>query len=168
MSNQVELVITRILDAPSELVFQVFTKPEHLKNWWGNKGFEMNVAKLDHLRPGGRFHFCQKSPDGIEMWGKFVYREVDEPEKLVFINSFSDEEGNTIYAPHYTTYPIEFLNTLTFTEDEGKTTITMRVSPLSATEEEIKVFEDGQELSQQAYAGLFDQLEDYLAGMVSF
>ncbi|MCH5586384.1 SRPBCC domain-containing protein [Shimazuella sp. AN120528] len=168
MSNKVEFVITRTVNAPSELVFQVFTKSEHLKNWWGNKGFEMNVAKLDHLRPGGRFHFSQKSPDGKEIWGKFVYREVDEPEKLVFINSFSDEEGNTIRAP-FPNYPLEILNTLSFTEQDDKTTITMRVGPWSsATEEELKTFEGGMETAQQAFAVLFDQLEDYLASVVSF
>ncbi|MWV43753.1 SRPBCC domain-containing protein [Paenibacillus sp. HJL G12] len=167
MSNQVEFVITRTVNAPSELVFKVFTKPEHLKKWWGNKGFEMNVTNLDHLRPGGRFHFNQKSPDGKELWGKFVYREVVEPEDLVFINSFSDEEGNTIRAPFHPTYPLEILNTLKFREQEGKTTITMRVGPWSATEEELKTFEGGLESAQKAFAVLFDRLEDYLASVVS-
>lgn len=166
MSNQVNFVITRTVNAPSELVFKVFTKPEHLKNWWGNKGFKMNVTKLDHLRPGGLFHFSQKTPNGQEMWNKFVYREVEEPEKLEFINSFSDEEGNTIRAPFHPTYPLEILNTLSFTEKEGKTTITMRIGPLSATKEELKTFEGGLESAQKAFAVLFDQLEDYLANGV--
>lgn len=165
MSNQVELVITRTFDAPRELVFKAFIKPEHLKNWWGPKGFKMNVAKVD-LRPGGLFHYSQNSPDGQQMWGKFVYREIEEPEKLVFVNTFSDEEGNTVRAPFNSTYPLEVLNTFTFVEDDGKTTITMHGGPLSATEEELKTFEEAQEAAQKGFSGIFDQLDAYLASIV--
>jgi uncharacterized protein YndB with AHSA1/START domain len=162
MSNQIELVITRTFDAPRELVFKAFTEPEHLKHWWGPKGYTMNVAKLD-LRPGGVFHYSQRSPEGQEMWGKFVFREIVEPEKLVYTNSFSDEEGNTIRAPFSPTWPLEILNTLTFTEHEGKTTLTMRGVPLTATEEELKTFKAAHDMVQKGFAGTFDQLADYLA-----
>jgi uncharacterized protein YndB with AHSA1/START domain len=88
-----EFVFTRILDAPRQLVFKMLTEPEHLARWWGPKGFQIRIAKLDP-RPGGVFHFYMKSPDGSnDMWGKFVYREVVAPERLVYITSFSDERG---------------------------------------------------------------------------
>jgi uncharacterized protein YndB with AHSA1/START domain len=77
-----ELVITRTFDAPRELVFKAWTDPEHLQHWWGPKGFTFDVAKLD-FRPGGIFHYSMRSPDGHVMWGKFVYREIVEPEKIV-------------------------------------------------------------------------------------
>lgn len=122
------LVITRTFDAPRDLVFKMWTETEHLKHWWGPKGFTFGISKLD-LRPGGVFHYSMTSPDGHEMWGKFVYREIVAPEKIVFINSFSDEEGNTVRAPFSPTWPLEILNTITFAEHEGKTVITMRGNP---------------------------------------
>jgi uncharacterized protein YndB with AHSA1/START domain len=160
-----ELVITRIFDAPRDLVFKMWTDLEHLKHWWGPKGFTFGVSKLD-LRPGGVFHYSMKSPDGQEMWGKFVYREIIAPEKLVFTSSFSDEEGNTVRAPFSATWPLEILNTLTFVENEGRTTLTMRGGPLSATEEERKTFEAARDSVKQGFAGTFDQLADYLAKVI--
>jgi uncharacterized protein YndB with AHSA1/START domain len=90
-----ELVITRVFNAPRELVFKAWTEPERLQKWWGPKGLTLEVSKLD-LRPGGIFLGSQRSPEGHVMWGKFVYQEIKAPEKLVFIQSFSDEEGNTV------------------------------------------------------------------------
>jgi uncharacterized protein YndB with AHSA1/START domain len=157
-----ELVFKRIFDAPRELVFEVWTESEHLKRWWGPKGFTMGVSKLD-LRPDGVFHYSMRTPDGHEMWGKFVYREIAPPEKIVFINSFSDEEGKTVRAPFSPTFPLEILNTLTFTEHEGKTTIILRGGPINAIEEELKFFAGMHANMQQGFAGTFDQLEEYLA-----
>jgi uncharacterized protein YndB with AHSA1/START domain len=162
MSKQIELVITRTFDAPRELVFKAWTESEHLKHWWGPKGFTFGVSKLD-LRPGGVFHYSMRSPDGHEMWGKFVYREIVAPEKIVFVNSFSDEEGNTVRAPFSPTWPLEVLNTLTLSENEGKTTLTLRGGPINATEEERKTYEAGFESMKQGFGGTFDQLADYLA-----
>jgi len=156
------LVITRVFDAPGELVFKAWTESEHLKRWWGPKGFTMGVSKLD-LRTGGVFLYSVRSPDGHEMWGKFVYREMVAPERLVFVNSFSDEEGNAVRHPLSQTWPLEILNTLTFAEHEGRTALTMRGVPLSATEAERKTFEAGRDSVQKGFAGTFDQLTDYLA-----
>lgn len=160
-ADECELVITRTFDAPRELVFKVWTDPEHFGKWWGPKGFSLNVSQMD-VRPGGKFLGSQKSPEGHVMWGKFVYQEVNAPEKLAFVQSFSDEEGNTIRAPFSSTWPLEVLNTLTFSENEGKTTLTLRGGPINATEEERKTFEKGFESMKQGFAGTFDQLADYL------
>src|SRR5665647_1251665 len=92
-----ELVLTHVFNAPRELVFKAWTDAEHLKHWWGPAGFKISISKFD-IRPGGVFHYCMKSDAGDEMWGKFVYHEIVAPEKLVFVNSFSDEEGNTVRA----------------------------------------------------------------------
>jgi uncharacterized protein YndB with AHSA1/START domain len=161
-ADEFEFIITRIFDAPRELVFKAWTESEHLKHWWGPKGFTFGVSKLD-FRPGGIFHYSMRSPDGHEMWGKFVYREIVVPEKIVFINSFSDEEGNTVRAPFSPTWPLEVLNTLTLSENEGKTTLTLRGGPINATEEERKTYEAGFESMKQGFGGTFDQLADYLA-----
>ena len=97
-SEERELVITRAFDAPRELVWKAFTESDRLSQWWGPKGFTMLVRALD-FRPGGVYHYSMRSPDGHIMWGKFIYREIQAPERLVFVNSFSDEEGNIVRSP---------------------------------------------------------------------
>jgi uncharacterized protein YndB with AHSA1/START domain len=157
-----ELVITRSFDAPRELVFKVWSEVEHLKNWWGPKEFKIGVAELD-FRPGGFFHYNMQSPDGYEMWGKFVYHEIESPEKIVYVNSFSDPEGNIVRAPFSATFPLEIRNLLTFTEVEGKTTITLRGGPINVSEEELNFFKGMFESMKQGFGGTFDQLAEYLA-----
>jgi uncharacterized protein YndB with AHSA1/START domain len=163
-SSATELVIIRTFNAPRDLVFKVWTEAEHLHHWWGPKGFALGVAKLE-LRPGGVFHYSMRNDEGHEMWGKFVYREIAAPEKLVYTNSFSDAEGNTVRAPFSNTWPLEILNTLTFTEHDGKTTVTLRGGPINATDEEIKMFESMHESMHQGFGGTFDQLDEYLAAL---
>jgi uncharacterized protein YndB with AHSA1/START domain len=70
----------------------------------GPKGFTVVKAEMD-LRPGGTYHYAMKSRDGNTIWGKFVYREVAPPSKLVFINSFSDENGGITRRPLQATWP---------------------------------------------------------------
>jgi uncharacterized protein YndB with AHSA1/START domain len=104
-----------------------------------------------------------KSPDGHSMSGKFVYREIVAPERMVFIVSFSDEMGGTTRHPMSQTWPLEVLNILTLTEHEGKTTLTLRGGPINATEEERKTFEENFKGMQQGFTGTFDQFEEYLS-----
>ncbi|NOV01730.1 SRPBCC family protein [Paenibacillus planticolens] len=161
-TNANQLVITRTFNAPRELVFKCWTEPEHLLNWWGPAGMNLEVASLD-LRPGGVFHYSMKSPEGFQMWGKFVYGEITPPEKLVFTNSFSDEEANTVRAPFSPVFPLEIMNTLTFEEQDGKTVLTMRGGPVNPTEEEAAFFASMAESMQQGFGGTFGQLDEYLA-----
>jgi Activator of Hsp90 ATPase homolog 1-like protein len=74
-----EFVISRVFDAPRELVFKAQSESERLERWWWAKGFTTRVIKLD-FRPGGVFHYSMRTPDDHEMWGKFVYREIVAPE----------------------------------------------------------------------------------------
>jgi uncharacterized protein YndB with AHSA1/START domain len=161
-TNQYELVIIRTFDAPRNQVFQAWTETEHLKKWWGPKGFTMDIKKLD-LQPGGIFHYSQKSPEGHEMWGRMIYQEITAPEKLVFINGFSNEDGDAVRAPFSATWPLEFQNTLLFEEGDGKTTLTMKGMPINATEEELKTFGEAHEMVKQGFNGTFDQLDEHLA-----
>src|SRR5215471_11703282 len=98
-------IITRVFDAPRELVWQAHTELEHLKHWWGPKGFTWMGGKID-LRPGGVFHYGLRSPDGQAMWGKFIFREIVAPERLVFIVSFSDEKEGVTHHPLSPTWPL--------------------------------------------------------------
>lgn len=165
-SSEQEFVIARVFDAPREMVWKAWTEPERLAQWWGPKGFTMLVSKLD-LRPGGVFHYCMSAPAGHpmsgKMWGKFVYREIVKPEKIVFINSFSDENGGITRHPMSATWPLEVLNVQTFTEHQGKTTVTLRGGPINATELERETFKEGHKSMQQGFTGTFDQLAAYLA-----
>jgi len=156
-----EFVITRVFDAPRERVWKAWTEAERLKQWWGPKGFTVSHCTVD-LRPGGVMHYCLRSPDGHDMWGKFVYREIVKPEKLVFVVSFSDEKGGLVRHPMHAKWPMELLSTLTLAKHEGRTTLTLQWSPLSATDSERETFDAGHASMQQGWGGTFDQLADYL------
>ena len=153
--------LSRTFDAPRELVWKAFTDPERLKHWWGPKGFTARVAKMD-FRVGGSYHYCLRSPDGHDMWGKFVYREIVAPERIVFVNCFSDEKGGVTRHPMHKVWPLEMLSTFTFTEHKGKTTFTIQWTPLNATESERKTFSDGMAGMNQGWTGTLDQLTAYL------
>lgn len=103
MASRVEndrvLVLERVFDAPRELVFAMFREPEHLRRWWGPRGWELPVCRVD-FRPGGTWHYCMRCVDegqgeyfGMESWGKAVYREIDEPERIAYTDHFSDADG---------------------------------------------------------------------------
>lgn len=133
-----------------------------MKNWWGPKGFTVRFSRMD-FRTGGSYHYCMRSPDGHDMWGKFVYREIAPPECIVFINSFSDENGGLTRHPMSPTWPLEMLSTFTFSERDGKTTFTIRWSPYNASAIECKTFNEGRNGMNQGWGGTLDQLEAYLA-----
>ena len=156
-----DFVISRVLDAPRDRVWKVFTQVEHMKQWWGPKGFTVTHAKMD-LRPGGTYHYALKSPDGATMWGKFVFREIAPPEKLVFMSSFSDEAGGVTRHPMAPTWPLLMLTTFGFEDLGDKTRFTVRWSPYNATEEERQAFETGRPSMTQGWTGTLDQLAAYL------
>jgi uncharacterized protein YndB with AHSA1/START domain len=155
-------LITRAFDAPRDLVFKMWTDPEHMRHWWGPKGCTIGTCKMD-LRPGGSLLYSLRMPGSPAMWGKFVYREILAPERLVFVNSFSDENGNITRAPFSPTWPLEVMNTLTLSERFGKTTLTLLGSPINATEEERRTFDSLFESMHKGFSGTFDQLADYMA-----
>lgn len=158
-----EFVISRVLDAPRDLVWKCFTDPGHMQQWWGPKGVKILSSKMD-LRVGGTYHYGMQTPDGTTMWGKFVYREIAPPERLVFINSFSDESGGVTRHPLAPTWPLQMLSTFTFEKQpDGKTKFTIRWTPFEATEEERKTFDAGHASMTQGWSGTLEQLEAYLA-----
>jgi uncharacterized protein YndB with AHSA1/START domain len=119
-------------------------------------------AKLD-FRPGGIFHYCLQSPDGKEMWGKFVYREIAALERIVLVHSFSNEAGGITQHPMAPTWPREMLSTFMLEDQGGKTTAQIEWIPLNPTEEERKTFDSSHEGMKQGWSGTFDQLNEYLA-----
>jgi uncharacterized protein YndB with AHSA1/START domain len=157
-----EFVMTRTFDAPRSLVFQAFAESDRLARWWGPKGFAIEVARHE-FQPGGVFHYRMAAPDGHAMWGRFTYREIVEPERIVWVNAFSDPEGNLTRAPFSATIPLEILNTVLLEEQAGRTLLTLRAIPLDATPEERATFEGMFDSLQQGYGGTWDQLGAYLA-----
>ncbi len=95
-ANKTErMVVTRIFDAPRELVWKAWTDPKYVMQWWGPKGFTSPVCKID-FRVGGKFLFCMKTPDGYEGWNAGEYYEIVPHEKIVSSMYFSDAQGNWI------------------------------------------------------------------------
>ena len=135
-SQERELVITRIFDAPRELVWKAWTEPEHLKRWWGPKNFTSPISKID-LHVGGRYLNCMRSPDGKDYCSTGVFREIVPFERLVYTDSFADEKGNVVPASHYglsSDFPLELEVTVTFEEQDGKTKMTLRHTGIPAGE----------------------------------
>jgi uncharacterized protein YndB with AHSA1/START domain len=119
-----ELVITRVFDAPRDLVWKVWTDAKHMAHWWGPSGFTTPVCELD-VRPGGTIRIHMQGPDGVVYPGGGAFREIVEPERLVFTTTaFEDEQGNA---------PLEVLNIVTFTDLGGKTKLTLHAVVLKAT-----------------------------------
>jgi len=95
-ANETErMVITRIFDAPRELVWKAWTDPQYVMQWWGPKGFTAPVCKID-FRVGGKFLCCMRSPDGQEGWNAGEYHEIVPYERIVSSMYFSDPDGNKI------------------------------------------------------------------------
>src|SRR5258707_825386 len=111
-----ELTLTRVLDAPRELVFRMWTDPQHVSKWWGPMGFTNPVCEMD-VRPGGGLRIVMRAPDGTDYPMIGTYREVVAPERLVFTNSAVDAQGNTV---------LDGITVVTFTERGGKTELTVQ------------------------------------------
>ena len=128
-----DLVITRILDAPRELVFKAWTDPEHVMRWWGPEHYTSPACRID-LRVGGSYLFSMRSPEGQEYWSTGEYQEIVPSERIVYTDHFADADGNIVPPSHYGMpgVPDETVITLTFEDLEGKTRMTLRHAPAPA------------------------------------
>ncbi|WP_424951817.1 SRPBCC family protein [Deinococcus sp.] len=153
---------SRTFDAPRDLVWRVWTEQAHLGRWMSPAGMTQLGSSLD-LRPGGVFHYGLRTPDGLEMWGKWVFRRVVPPELLEFVQSFSDAAGGLGRNPMAADWPLETLSTVAFSEADGKTTVTLSSGPINASERERQMFAGAFGGMTQGWGGTFDKLEAYLA-----
>jgi uncharacterized protein YndB with AHSA1/START domain len=94
------MVVTRVFDAPRELVWKAWTDPKYLMQWWGPKGFSCPVCKVD-FQVGGKFLICMRTPDGQDFWNGGEYHEIVLYEKIVYSMYFADSEGNKVGAEEY-------------------------------------------------------------------
>jgi uncharacterized protein YndB with AHSA1/START domain len=122
-SSEWDLVIHRTFDAPRELVFKAWTDPKHVAHWWGPHGFTNPVCELD-VRKGGAIRIDMRAPNGVVYPMTGVFEEITEPERLIFVSSALDEHGNSMF---------DVQNTVTFTEQQGKTSLTLQARVIKAT-----------------------------------
>ena len=112
--SDLEIVMTRAFDAPRDLVFELWTKPEHVRHWWGLRSSSMIHCEAD-IRPGGSWRYVTREENGDEVPFCGVYREVTPPERLVYTEIYDVEPFNTGDPA---------VNTVTFTEEDGRTIMT--------------------------------------------
>jgi uncharacterized protein YndB with AHSA1/START domain len=151
-----EVFITRLFDAPREMVWQAWTKPEHFMLWWGPRDFTCPYCEMD-LREGGKYLNCMRSPEGKEYWGTGVFQEIIPMERLVFTDSFADENGNVVPGTYYgmsPDFPLEMLVIVTFEDQDGKTKMTLRHIGLPAGPDS--------EGTHQGWSESFDKLAESL------
>lgn len=111
-----ELVFERVFDAPRELVFDAWTDPKHLVEWWGPNGFSTTIRAFD-LKPGGVWQFIMHGPDGRDYQNRIDYEQVIRPERLVYRHGGGEDVE-----------PVQFAVTVTFTEEKpGRTKLTLRM-----------------------------------------
>lgn len=162
LANRNAFEISRTFDAPRDLMFRVWTERDHLQQWFGPKGTSIFHCTND-LRRGGMMHYGMHTPDGGEIWGRWIYREITPPRRLVFVVSFSDPQGGVTGTPFGGEWPRETLSTITFDAEGDRTKVTVQWSAINATEAERKAFADGHASMRGGWTGTFERLGDYLA-----
>ncbi|MBV7517607.1 SRPBCC domain-containing protein [Ensifer sp. ENS12] len=141
--KDIGLEIVRDFEAPVSLVFKVWSTPEHMLRWWGPRDFTPHSVTMD-FRPGGAWRACIRSPEGQDYWMSGVYREVREPEKLVFTFAW-DEDGEP---------GADTLVTVSFADIGGRTRLTFQQTPFETVEE--------RDSHQEGWGECLERLKDYL------
>ena len=116
------IVTTRVFDAPRDLVFEAWTNPKHLVQWWGPDGFTTTARAID-VRPGGVWRFVMHGPDGVDYENRIVYDEIVKPERLIYRHPGGEDVE-----------PVQIHVTVTFEDHGGKTKLTMMMLFPSAAE----------------------------------
>ena len=166
MNNVGPYSISRVFDAPRELVFKVSSVPEHMAKWLAGPGFKTSVVKGE-VKVGSTYHYMQEGPDGMKMWGRQVYQEIIPNEKIVSISSFSDEKGGIGAHPMSPTWPKEMLSTTTFEDaGPGKTKLTITWAPYNSDEAGNSTFDAARAGMDQGFGASFANLEAYLKTLV--
>jgi uncharacterized protein YndB with AHSA1/START domain len=143
--TDLDLTITRVFDAPRELVFEVWTNPDHLAKWWGPTGFTAGSVTVK-LTEGGGWRTCiRDDANGVELWSRGVYHEITPPERLVFSFAWEEPQG----TPGHDT-----LVTVTFADRDGRTEMTFHQAIFETVESR-----DGH---VSGWTASFDDLTAYL------
>jgi uncharacterized protein YndB with AHSA1/START domain len=142
-----EILITRVFNAPRDLVFQVWTDPQHVAQWWGPTGFTTTTHHME-VKPGGVWRHTMHGPDGRDYPNKIIYLEVVRPERLVYKHAGEPE-----------TEPVDFQTIVTFAEEGSQTRVTMQMQfPTGAARDEVIKKYGALEGATQHFASLAEYL----------
>lgn len=142
-----ELTVSRLIDAPPELVFKVWTSQEHAARWWGPRGFTIVSCRLD-ARPGGAYRVVMRSPEGTIRTKRGVYREILAPERLCFTYAWEDADGHPGH---------EMQITVTFQQQGDKTLVILHQTGFESLVE-CDSHRDG-------WTGCFERCAKYIAAL---
>jgi uncharacterized protein YndB with AHSA1/START domain len=158
-----DLEFTRLIDAPRDLVFAVWTEAKHFAQWFGPHEVEVPFCKIEP-RPGGLIHFCHRLR-GLEIWVKGVYREFVAGERLVFELRFVDADGRAIAHPMFPDWPLDaiILTTVTFADRGGKTELDIRQQILPAEAAAKDVVKRLREATSAGWTETLERLTEYLS-----
>jgi uncharacterized protein YndB with AHSA1/START domain len=145
LPSEREVVLTREFDAPRELVFEAFSKPEHIRHWWGQKGSTVVVDTMD-FRPGGAWRFVERAADGSEHGFRGQYRDIQRPERITWTFEWEGLPGHVS------------VETMVF-EDLGNRTRVVGTTVFASVEDRDGMVQSGME---QGAAESYDRLEAYL------
>lgn len=168
-SSQKEVfVLNRVFDAPVETLFEMWTDPKHFGKWMGPTGSSLDFLKAD-IRAGGESFYRMTDGKNPPMYGKAQYREIARPHRIVYLQQFADEKGNTVRHPFAPTWPETMLTTVVLTPegpDQTRVTLTWSLDA-KATPVEIETFVKARNGMDQGWGGSFDKLEEYLATVLA-
>ncbi|HEY7400567.1 MAG TPA: SRPBCC family protein [Actinomycetota bacterium] len=140
-----EIVMTRVFDAPRDLVFEAHTSCEHMSKWWGPRKYEISSCDID-FREGGKYRIVQRAPDGGEHAFRGEFREIVRPERIVWTFEYEPMAGHIS------------VDTLTLEEHDGKTTLTA-TSVFDSVEDRDGMLNSGME---SGAVETWDRLDEYL------
>jgi len=158
-----DLNFSRIVDAPRDLVFKVWTEAEHFAQWFAPRDVAIPFCRIDP-RPGGALHFCHRLRDGTEVWVKGTYRELVAPERLVFALWFVDASGRPAAHPMFPDWPLDtiILTTVTFADLDGRTQLTVRQVFEPATAAAKDVAKRERQAARAGWVETLERLDEYV------
>jgi uncharacterized protein YndB with AHSA1/START domain len=157
--------ISRVFDAPIELLYEVHTQKEHMKHFWGPKESNTEILEFD-LDTGGRIFYCMNMPDG-KYYAQQIFREIVTNKLLIVMTTFCNEQGAAIHPPMMETLPMNMLTSMGFEAvDEHTTRLTIKVVPFNATAGEYQEFVQLKSNMHDGYTGTFDVLQQYLGTII--
>ena len=163
VSNKDGFVINRTFEAPIDVMFDMWTNPEHVSKWLPPTGFDMQYLKAD-IKSGGKSFYMMSNKDGMKMYGRAEYLEIQKPNLIIYTQQFCDENENVSRHPMAPTWPATMITRIDFTEegqDETRVTVTMAVHG-DATQDELDTFLNARGGMTQGWTGSFDKLDEYL------
>ena len=153
-TSECEIKFVRRFAADRDTVWAMWTRAEHLRNWWRPQGFTTPVCEVD-FRPGGTWFYCMQDPDGQRYCGKMIYGEIEASCRFTAADFFTDEEGNAMADPPPAQTEIQFM------EHDGETIVT-NISRYNTPEARDKIIEMGVEAG---FSQTLDQLDAYLSSL---